>query len=188
MSKFKWETRVHIADAYGNRSIKDRVFHCICFFMRFINKLRVNYGFRQDDKGRMQGPFIYREGIYKLAKQLWLLWWDNHLQWSSCSFGTILPIWFHSVLIYVCLQLAMVLILRVVTPMKTDKQIENICKEHVPNVILELSGKIRWSIYVGKTLKMSHVRPFLGCRQIAVNNGANFGRTPVSECPGKHVQ
>ena len=35
----------------------------------------------------------------------------------------------------------MVLILRVVTPMKTDKQIENICKEHVPNVILELTGK-----------------------------------------------
>ena len=35
----------------------------------------------------------------------------------------------------------MVLILRVVNPMKTDKQIENICKEHVPNVILELSGK-----------------------------------------------
>ena len=37
----------------------------------------------------------------------------------------------------------MVLILRVVTPMKTDKQIENICKEHVPNVIPELSGKFR---------------------------------------------
>ena len=34
----------------------------------------------------------------------------------------------------------MVLILWVVTPMKTDKQIENICKEHVPNVIIELSG------------------------------------------------
>ena len=33
----------------------------------------------------------------------------------------------------------MVLILGVVNPMKTDKQIENICKEHVPNVILELS-------------------------------------------------
>ena len=32
----------------------------------------------------------------------------------------------------------MVLILRVVTPMKTDKQIESICKEHVPNVIHEL--------------------------------------------------
>jgi len=62
--------------------------------------------------------------------------------WSNCSFGTILPIRFHSVLIYVCLQLAMV-ILRIVTPLKTDKQIENICKEHVPNVILELSGKIR---------------------------------------------
>ena len=68
---------------------------------------------------------------------------DNHLQWSSCSFGTILPIWFHLVLIYLCLQLAMVLILRVVTSMKTDKQIENKCKEHVTNVILELSGKIR---------------------------------------------
>ena len=27
----------------------------------------------------------------------------------------------------------MVLILGVVTPMKTDKQIENICEEHVPN-------------------------------------------------------
>ena len=40
----------------------------------------------------------------------------------------------------------MVLILRVVTPTKTDKQIENISKEHVPNVILELSGKIRWSM------------------------------------------
>ena len=35
------------------------------------------------------------------------------------------------------------LILRVITLMKTDEQIENICKEHVPNVILELSGKIR---------------------------------------------
>ena len=34
-------------------------------------------------------------------------------------------------------------ILRVVTAMKTDKRIENICKEHVTNVILELSGKIR---------------------------------------------
>ena len=41
--------------------------------MHFVNKLRVNYGFRQDNKGRMQGPFIYREGIYKLAEQLYLL-------------------------------------------------------------------------------------------------------------------
>ena len=37
----------------------------------------------------------------------------------------------------------MVLILWVVTAKKTDNQIENICKEHVTNVILELSGKIR---------------------------------------------
>ena len=48
----------------------DRVFHCICTFIRFVNKLRVNNGFRQDNKGRMQGAFIYREGIYKLAEQL----------------------------------------------------------------------------------------------------------------------
>ena len=114
-------------------------------FMRFLNKNRVNYGFRRDNKWRMLGTFIHREDIYKLAEQLLLLWWDSHLQWSSCSFGTILPIWFHAVLIYVCLQLAMVLILRVVTSMKTNKQIENICKEHVPNV-LELSGKIPWSM------------------------------------------
>ena len=67
------ETRARIAGAYGNRFIKDRVFHCICLFMRFANKLRVNYGFRRDKKGRMQGAFIYREGIYKLAEQLWLL-------------------------------------------------------------------------------------------------------------------
>ena len=70
MSKFIRETRARIADAYGNRFIKDRVFHCICTFMRFVNKLRVNYGFRRDNKGRMQGAFIYREGIYKLAEQL----------------------------------------------------------------------------------------------------------------------
>ena len=37
----------------------------------------------------------------------------------------------------------MVLILRVITAMKTDKQIENIRKEHATYVILELSGKIR---------------------------------------------
>ena len=36
----------------------------------------------------------------------------------------------------------MVLILLVVTPMKTDKQIENICKEHVPTVILEKSAEV----------------------------------------------
>ena len=44
------ETRARIADAYGNRFINDRLFHCICNFMRFINKLIVNYGFRQDNK------------------------------------------------------------------------------------------------------------------------------------------
>ena len=45
MSKFIKETRARIADAYGNRFyIKDRVFHCICTFMRFVNKLRVKYG------------------------------------------------------------------------------------------------------------------------------------------------
>ena len=38
--------------------------------MRFVNKLRVNYGFGQENKGRMQGAFIYRKGIYKLAEQL----------------------------------------------------------------------------------------------------------------------
>ena len=71
MRKFIRETRARIADAYGNRFIKDRVFHCICNFMRFINKLRVNYGFRQVNKGRMQGAFfICKEGIYKLAEQL----------------------------------------------------------------------------------------------------------------------
>ena len=70
MSKFIRETRARIADAYGNRFIKDRVFHCICTFMRFVNKLRVNYGFRRDNKGRMQGAFINREDIYKLAEQL----------------------------------------------------------------------------------------------------------------------
>ena len=66
MSKFIRESRARIADVYGNRFIKDRVFHC----MRFVNKLRVNYGFRRDNKGRMQGAFIYREGIYKLTEQL----------------------------------------------------------------------------------------------------------------------
>ena len=65
------ETGARIADAYGNRFIKDRLFHCICNFMRFINKLIVNCGFRQDNKGRMQGAFfICKEGIYKLAEQL----------------------------------------------------------------------------------------------------------------------
>ena len=68
MSKFIRETRARIEDAYGNRFIKDPVFHCICTFMRFVNKLRVNYRFRQDNKGRMQGAFIYREGIYKLVE------------------------------------------------------------------------------------------------------------------------
>jgi len=45
MSNFIRETRACIADAYGNRFIKDRVFHCICTFMRFlqVNKFRVNY-------------------------------------------------------------------------------------------------------------------------------------------------
>ena len=70
MSKFIRQTRGRIADAYGNRFIRDRVFHWICTFMRFINKLRVKYGFRRDNKGRMQGAFMYREGIYKLAEQL----------------------------------------------------------------------------------------------------------------------
>ena len=71
MSEFIRETRARIADANGNRFIKDRVFHCICTFMRFVNKLRVNYGFRRHNKGRMQRrAFIYREGIYKLADQL----------------------------------------------------------------------------------------------------------------------
>ena len=32
-AKFIRETRARIADAYGNRFIKDRVFHCICTFM-----------------------------------------------------------------------------------------------------------------------------------------------------------
>ena len=64
MSKLVRETRARIADAYGNRFIKDRVFHCICTFMRFVNKLRGNYGFGRDNKGRMQGSFIYRDGIY----------------------------------------------------------------------------------------------------------------------------
>ena len=59
MSKFIRETRTRIADAYGNRFIKDRVFHCICTFMRFVNKLRVNYGFRRHNKGRMQGARLY---------------------------------------------------------------------------------------------------------------------------------
>ena len=62
--------RVRIANPYGNRFMKHRVFHCICTFMRFVNKLRVNYGFRRDNKGRMQGSFIYRDGIYKVAEQL----------------------------------------------------------------------------------------------------------------------
>ena len=70
MSKFIRETRACIADACGNRFIKDRVFHCICTFMSFVNKLRVKYEFRRDNKERMQGAFIYREGIYKLAEQL----------------------------------------------------------------------------------------------------------------------
>ena len=70
MSKFIRETRARIVDAYGNRFIKDRVFHCICTFMRFVNKLKVNYGFRRDKKGRMQGAFIYRWSIYNLAEQL----------------------------------------------------------------------------------------------------------------------
>ena len=87
--------------------------------------------------------------------------------------------WFHSVLIYVCLPLAMVLILRVVTSMKTNKQIENICKEHVPNVVLELSGKIPWSSRENFE-KKSHVLLFLGRRRIAVNNGVDFGATPAS--------
>ena len=60
MSKLIRKTRAHIADAYGNSLIKDRVFHCICTFMRCVNKLRVNYGFRRVNKGR----------IYKLAEQL----------------------------------------------------------------------------------------------------------------------
>ena len=62
MSKFIRETRARIADAYGNRFIKDRVFHCICTFMRFIDKLRVNYGFRQDNKGPKQHVFIDKGG------------------------------------------------------------------------------------------------------------------------------
>ena len=62
--------RARIAEAYGNRFMKDRVFHCICTFMRFVKKLRVNYGFRRDNKERMQSAFIYGEGIYKLAEQL----------------------------------------------------------------------------------------------------------------------
>ena len=70
MSKFIRETRARIADAYENRFMKDRVFHCISTFMRFVNKIRVNYGFRRDNKGRMQGAFIHREDIYKLAEQL----------------------------------------------------------------------------------------------------------------------
>ena len=70
MSKFRRETRARFANAYGNRFTKDRVFHCNCTFMRFVNKLRVNYGFRRDNKGRMQGAFINREDIYKLAEQL----------------------------------------------------------------------------------------------------------------------
>ena len=70
MSKLVRETRARIADAYGDRFIKDRVFHCICAFMCFVNNLSVNYGFRRDNKGQMQGSFIYREGIYKLAEQL----------------------------------------------------------------------------------------------------------------------
>ena len=70
MSKFIRHMRARIAEAYGNRFMKDRVFHCICTFMRFVNKLRVNYGFRRDNKGRMQGAIIYREGIYKLAERL----------------------------------------------------------------------------------------------------------------------
>ena len=67
MSKFIRETRARIADACGNRFIKDRVFHCICTFMHFVNKLRVKYGFRRGNKGRM---LYIRAGIYKLAEQL----------------------------------------------------------------------------------------------------------------------
>ena len=70
MSKLVRETRARIADAYGNRFTKDQVFHCLCTFIRFVNKLRVNYGFRRDNKGQMQGLFVYREGIHKLAEQL----------------------------------------------------------------------------------------------------------------------
>ena len=85
----------------------------------------------------------------------------------------------HSLLIYVRLQPAMVLILRVVNPMKTDKQIENICKEHVPNVILELSGKSA-EVCRENLENQPHVLLFLGRRRIAVNNGVDFGATPVS--------
>ena len=67
--------RARIAEAYGNRFMKDRVFHCICTFMRFVNKLRVNYGYRRDNKERIRNEckarlYQYREGIYKLAEQL----------------------------------------------------------------------------------------------------------------------
>ena len=70
MSKFIRETRARIADAYGKRFRKGRLYHCICTVMRFVNKIRVNYGFKRDNKGRMQGAFINREDIYKLAEQL----------------------------------------------------------------------------------------------------------------------
>ena len=62
--------RARIAEAYGNRFMKDRVFYFICTFMRFVSKLRANYGFRRGNKERMQSAFIYGEGIYKLAEQL----------------------------------------------------------------------------------------------------------------------
>ena len=32
--------RARIADPYGNRFMKDGVFHCICTFMRFVNKIK----------------------------------------------------------------------------------------------------------------------------------------------------
>ena len=114
--------------------------------MRFVNKFRVNYerfDLNETTKDECKARLYTGRSFINLL--------------NSCSYcdkittcnGLVVAlvpscrVWFHSVLIYVCLQLPMVLILRIVTPMKTDKQIENICKEHVPNVILELSGKIR---------------------------------------------
>ena len=131
MSKFIRETRARIVDAYGNR------FVLLCVSST-NSELTTDLDETTKDECKAR---LYTGGAF--ITLLNSCSYCDETTVSTTSFGTILPMWFHSVLIYVCLQLAMVLILRVVNPMKTDKQIENICKEHVPNVILELSGKIR---------------------------------------------
>ena len=67
------------------------------------------------------------------------------MQWFNCSFGTFLANMV-SLGVNSCLSTASYGVDssgRYSIENRQTKQIENICKEHVPNVILELSGKIR---------------------------------------------